>query len=125
MLLFSQENDLKRARALKKTEGEREVCRIKDAEIQQLRAEIAELTEIVQRQKKKIQKFSLFQKFMVDVLEWADEVRHVTICMPLLICSLSLSLSLSLSSLTRRGRSLLAMTHSARPERPVYISPTC
>jgi chromosome segregation ATPase len=70
---FLKENDLKRARALKKTEGEREVCRIKDAEIQQLRAEIAELTEIVQRQKKKIQKFSLFQKFMVDVLEWADE----------------------------------------------------
>ena len=67
---------MKRARALKKTEGEREVCRIKDAEIQQLRAEISELTEIVQRQKRKIQKFSLFQKFIGDVLEWADEVGH-------------------------------------------------
>ncbi len=30
----SQENDLKRARALKKTKVERELCREKDAEIQ-------------------------------------------------------------------------------------------
>ena len=34
-----QENDLKRARALKKTEAEREVCGEKDAEIAHLKFE--------------------------------------------------------------------------------------
>lgn len=77
---FLKENDLKRARALKKTEGEREVCREKDTEIQRLRAEISKLTEVVHGQKRKIQKFSVFQKFMMNVMEWSaefDEAREI------------------------------------------------
>ena len=72
----SQENDLKRARALKKTEREREVCRDKDAEIERLREEIREQTEISDSQKRAIEKLSVFRKFMGDVQEQSDsEVR--------------------------------------------------
>lgn len=66
---------MKRARALKKTEAEREVCREKDAEIQLLKEEISELTEVVHGQERKIQKYSVFQKFMMGVIECSDEVR--------------------------------------------------
>ena len=77
---MSQENDLKRARALKKTEREREVCRDKDAEIERLREEIREQTEIADSQKRAIEKLSVFRKFMGDVQEQSDsEVRPILI----------------------------------------------
>jgi chromosome segregation ATPase len=78
---FLKENDLKRARALKKTEREREVCRDKDAEIERLREEIREQTEIADSQKRAIEKLSVFRKFMGDVQEQSDsefdEVREI------------------------------------------------
>ena len=67
---------MKRARALKKTAAEREVCRDKDVEIERLRAEISQLSETVQDQKGKIAKFSVYWQFMEKVLDWADEVSH-------------------------------------------------
>lgn len=66
---------MKRARALKKTEAERAICRDKDAEIQRLREEISELTEVAHGQERNIQEYSVFQKFMRDVIEGSDEVR--------------------------------------------------
>lgn len=122
-----QENDLKRARALKKTEGEREICREKDAEIQLLKEEISELTEVVRGQEREIQKYSVFQKFMTDVIECADEVIiHKRLSYNYHPLSPSppppLSPPLLLLSLMRQEKSLLATTLSARPERPVHIS---
>ena len=86
----AQENDLKRARALKKTEREREVCRDKDAEIQRLRAEIQEQTQICQSQKRAIEKLSVFRKFMGDVQEQSDgEVRPLPLYFVKFFCNIS------------------------------------
>lgn len=68
---------MKRARALKKTEAERAVCREKDAEIARLKAEISELTQTAQNQKKMIERYAVFDKFMADVLESSDEVSQL------------------------------------------------
>ena len=75
--LISQENDLKRARALKKTEGEREACREKDTEIDRLRSEIREKSQVVEGQKRAIMKLVVFRRFMTAVREMSHgEVSH-------------------------------------------------
>ena len=67
-----QENDLKRARALKKAKAEQELGRQKDKEVERLSQEIAELTKVVK--KATISRYSVYQKFMERVLDQADEV---------------------------------------------------
>ena len=69
-----QENDLKRARALKKAKAEQELGRQKDKEVERLSQEIAELTKVVKKQKATISRYSVYQKFMERVLDQADEV---------------------------------------------------
>lgn len=69
-----QENDLKRARALKKTKAEQELGRQKDKEIDRLQQEIDELTEVVAKQKSDLTRYKIYQKFMERVLDKSDEV---------------------------------------------------
>lgn len=69
-----QENDLKRARALKKTKAEQELGRQKDKEIGRLTQEIEELRSVVSKQKAIIAKYKVYQKFMERVLDYSEEV---------------------------------------------------
>ena len=70
----AQENDLKRARALKKTKAEQELARQKDKEVDRLAQEIDELTEVVAQQKADLTRYRIYQKFMERVLDKSDEV---------------------------------------------------
>lgn len=74
----AQENDLKRARALKKTKAEQELGRQKDKDIERLSQEIKELRDMAASQKAEITRYKVYQKFMERVLDYSDEVhRHV------------------------------------------------
>lgn len=70
---FLKENDLKRARALKKTKAEQELGRQKDKEIDRLSQEIDQLKSVVTEQKSEISRYKIYQKFMERVLEYSDE----------------------------------------------------
>lgn len=72
--IFLQENDLKRARALKKTKAEQELGRQKDKEIDRLSQEIRQLRSVVTEQKTSISRYKIYQKFMERVLDYSDEV---------------------------------------------------
>ena len=65
---------MKRARALKKTKAEQELGRQKDREIDRLKQEIGELSEVVTKQKADLKRYKIYQKFMERVLEKSDEV---------------------------------------------------
>ena len=65
---------MKRARALKKTKAELELGRQKDREIDRLKQEIDELSEVVTKQKADLKRYKIYQKFMERVLEKSDEV---------------------------------------------------
>lgn len=70
---FLKENDLKRARALKKTKAEQDLGRQKDREMARLTEEIDELSTVVARQKKMVAKYGVYQQFMEKVLELSEE----------------------------------------------------
>ena len=72
--MYLQENDLKRARALKKTKAEQELARQKDKEVDRLAQEIEELTEVVAQQKADLTRYKIYQKFMERALDKSDEV---------------------------------------------------
>lgn len=72
---YTQENDLKRARALKKTKAEQELGRQKDKEMERLSQEIDQLRSIVTEQKSVISRYKIYQKFMEKVLDYSEEVR--------------------------------------------------
>ena len=77
--MYVQENDLKRARALKKTKAEQDLGRQKDREMARLTEEIDELSTVVARQKKMVAKYGVYQQFMEKVLELSEEVKYLTI----------------------------------------------
>lgn len=98
-----QENDLKRARALKKTKAEQELARQKDKEVDRLAQEIEELTEVVAQQKADLTRYKIYQKFMERVLDKSDEVHNACKNDTILI------ILLNQHSLMRPMRSSLAM----------------
>ena len=120
-----QENDLKRARALKKTKTEQELGRQKDKEIDRLQQEIDELTEVVAKQKSDLTRYKIYQKFMERVLDKSDEVqicfcvRHeqLTPYYRTLLCENDIFIITISCSLMKLVKSLLAMIHSNIPER--------
>ena len=117
--LISQENDLKRARALKKTEGEREACREKDTEIDRLRSEIREKSQVVEGQKRAIMKLVVFRRFMTAVREMSHgEVSHF-FDMYILV-HFAILCDFLVHSLVKLGRLLQDTTLSARPERYIH-----
>lgn len=82
---------MKRARALKKTKAEQELGRQKDREIDRLKQEIGELSEVVTKQKADLKRYKIYQKFMERVLEKSDEVcgTHIDMKRTHLRCYLS------------------------------------
>ncbi|CAG5111992.1 Oidioi.mRNA.OKI2018_I69.chr2.g6257.t1.cds [Oikopleura dioica] len=70
---FLKENDAKRARAIKKTAEEREMCRIKDKEIVKLEKQQEELISRRALLNKKLEKHEVFAKFMQKVLDSSEE----------------------------------------------------
>ncbi|KAL5477714.1 hypothetical protein EMCRGX_G024549 [Ephydatia muelleri] len=70
---FLKENDLKRARALKKAKNEQDLCRQKDREIEKLVQEIEELNVTGRKQKSKLKKYTIYRQFLEKVVEQSDE----------------------------------------------------
>lgn len=70
---FLKENDLKRARALKKTKNEQDLCRQKDRETEKLVQEIEELNIAGKKQRAKLKKYTIYRQFLERVVEQSDE----------------------------------------------------
>jgi len=74
---FLKENDAKRARAIKKTAEEREMCRIKDKEIVKLETQLEELLSRRALLNTKLEKHEIFSTFMTKVLDSSEEFSEV------------------------------------------------
>jgi len=74
---FLLENDSKRNRAVKKAHDERELRRAKEKDIVRLRAEMDELIAERDRYQKKLEKNSIFQKYMEQVQESTEEFSEI------------------------------------------------
>jgi len=74
---FLLENDSKRSRAIKKAHDERELRRAKEIDIVRLKGEMEELLAERDRYQKKLEKNSVFQKYMERVQESTDEFSEV------------------------------------------------
>lgn len=67
---------MKKARAKRKANAEREMGAQKENEIEKLTQKIGQLRSEVDKQKKTIKKFKIYQAFMEKVLDHTDEVRE-------------------------------------------------
>eukprot|EP00794_Sanderia_malayensis_P013932 gene13932-15384_t len=74
---FLKENDSKRTRAEKKAEDESDARRSKDTEISRLHEEITVLTRRRDKMQKKLEKYSMYQKYLDKVLEVAEEFHEI------------------------------------------------
>lgn len=74
---FLKENDSKRARAVKKANDERDLKKQKDKEITKLEEENDLLTQQKDRLHKKLEKFSIFHRYMEKVLEAGEEFHEL------------------------------------------------
>ena len=74
---FLKENDLKRARAVKKANDERDMKRTKDKEIERLKEETQMYWQERERLQKKLGKHVIFHKYLDCVLESAEEFHEV------------------------------------------------
>ncbi|XP_078492303.1 coiled-coil domain-containing protein 42 homolog [Ciona intestinalis] len=74
---FLKENDSKRARAIKKAHDERELRRGKEKDIERLQEDITRLSKERERYQKKLEKNSIFQKYMERVQESTDEFSEI------------------------------------------------
>nr|XP_002128459.1 coiled-coil domain-containing protein 42 homolog [Ciona intestinalis] len=74
---FLKENDSKRARAIKKAHDERELRRGKEKDIERLQEDIERLSKERERYQKKLEKNSIFQKYMERVQESTDEFSEI------------------------------------------------
>uniref|UniRef100_H2Y4L5 DUF4200 domain-containing protein n=1 Tax=Ciona savignyi TaxID=51511 RepID=H2Y4L5_CIOSA len=74
---FLKENDSKRARAIKKAQDERELRRSKEKDIGRLQDDIERLSKERGRYQKKLEKNSIFQKYMERVQESTDEFSEI------------------------------------------------
>ncbi|CAK8692593.1 unnamed protein product [Clavelina lepadiformis] len=74
---FLKENDSKRARAVKKSHDERELRRNREKEIDRLKEDIEELSKERDRYQKKLEKNSIFQKYMERIQESTDEFSEI------------------------------------------------
>uniref|UniRef100_H3AUK6 Coiled-coil domain containing 42 n=1 Tax=Latimeria chalumnae TaxID=7897 RepID=H3AUK6_LATCH len=72
-----QENDLKKLRAVKKANKEREVKRQKDRDLANLQDETLALNLVKQKLLKKLQKYSLYVNYLEKVIEASDEFEEV------------------------------------------------
>lgn len=74
---FLKENDSKRARAVKKSQDERELRKTKEKDIDKLKDEIDDLTKERDRYQKKLERNSIYQKYMEKVQETSDEFSEI------------------------------------------------
>ncbi|XP_064425708.1 coiled-coil domain-containing protein 42 [Latimeria chalumnae] len=74
---FLKENDLKKLRAVKKANKEREVKRQKDRDLANLQDETLALNLVKQKLLKKLQKYSLYVNYLEKVIEASDEFEEV------------------------------------------------
>merc|ERR1711937_570267 len=70
---FLKENDAKRARAIKKSAEEQELCKKKEMEVQKLEDLQQQLVEERERLSEKLEKHEIYQKFMQKVLDQSEE----------------------------------------------------
>lgn len=73
---------MKKARAKRKANAERDMGAQKEKEIEKLKQKIEQLRGDVIKQKSVIKHFKIYQAFMDKVLDHTDEVRIVTILVP-------------------------------------------
>lgn len=74
---FLKENDSKRTRAEKKTKEENDAKKTKDGEIARLHEEITILAKKRDKMQKKLEKYSMYQKYLDKVLEVSDEFHEI------------------------------------------------
>lgn len=70
---FLKENDAKRARAIKKSAEEQELCKKKETEVQKLEDLQQQLVGERERLSEKLEKHEIYQKFMQKVLDQSEE----------------------------------------------------
>jgi hypothetical protein len=70
---FLKENDAKRARAIKKSAEEQELCKKKETEAQKLEDLQQQLVGERERLSEKLEKHEIYQKFMQKVLDQSEE----------------------------------------------------
>jgi chromosome segregation ATPase len=75
---FLKENDMKRARAMKKTKDEQEGIRTKNTEIDRLKEELSRLQSYAEKQKRKLKKQAMFKEFLEKVLEQSPEFDEIS-----------------------------------------------
>lgn len=74
---FLKENDAKLSRAVKKAEDERELQKAKQKEIERLQEEIANLIKLKGKLQRKVEKFSRFNRYLEQSVEFADEFQEI------------------------------------------------
>merc|ERR1711976_353705 len=74
---FLKENDSKRARAIKKATDERDLKKTKDKEIDRLREETSHYLKSRGRIQNKLEKHTIFHKYLEKVLETAEEFHEI------------------------------------------------
>ncbi|XP_069134847.1 coiled-coil domain-containing protein 42 homolog isoform X1 [Argopecten irradians] len=74
---FLKDNDSKRARALKKAEDERDSKKQKDKEIDKLRDEKGSLLKEKEKLQSKLEKYTIFHKYMEKTLEAGEEFHEM------------------------------------------------
>lgn len=74
---FLKENDSKRTRAEKKAKDESDARKSKNTEIARLHEEITVLSKKKDKLQKKLDKFSMYQKYLDKVLEVAEEFHEI------------------------------------------------
>ncbi|KAK2177504.1 hypothetical protein NP493_594g00017 [Ridgeia piscesae] len=74
---FLKENDSKRARAIKKANDERELKKAKEREIERLKDETAELVRGREKLQRKLEKHTIYHKYLDRVLESAEEFHEI------------------------------------------------
>ena len=77
MFFGKQENDAKLARAVKKAEDERELQKSKQKEIERLQEEIKQLLQRKEKLQGAVQRFSRFNKYLEQSVEYADEFQEI------------------------------------------------
>lgn len=74
---FLKENDSKRTRAEKKAKEENDGKKAKDGEIARLHEEITILAKKRDKMQRKLEKYSMYQKYLDKVLEISDEFHEI------------------------------------------------
>jgi chromosome segregation ATPase len=74
---FLKENDAKLSRAVKKSEDERELQKVKQKEIERLKEEIKQLAKVKDNLQNKVVTHSRFHKYLEQSVEFADEFQEI------------------------------------------------